>query len=164
MPIKHLNVERFSITSSKSFADVLKAVEKQIGHPDLRKLVEDMASAKSDSELQELVRAAVGPTDLMEFLRLDQGVVLRKELGEDGPQMLRLLVGNPLTMRKMAKFVHDAGSYAPITILIDEQPDGVHLSYDRMASFLASYDNASVMEVAKGLDAAVERVLTTAAN
>jgi hypothetical protein len=51
--------------------------------------------------------------------------------------MLRLLIGNPLVMKEMAKHVPDAGSYAPVTILIDERPDGVYLSYDRMESALA---------------------------
>jgi len=33
----------------------------------------------------------------------------------------------------MAKRVPDAGSYAPVTVLVDERHDGVHVSYDRMA-------------------------------
>jgi hypothetical protein len=37
----------------------------------------------------------------------------------------------------MVKHLPDADSYAPITILIDARPDGVHLSYDRTASLLA---------------------------
>ena len=36
----------------------------------------------------------------------------------------------------MAKHVPDAGSYAPVTVLVDERADGVHLSYDKMASLL----------------------------
>jgi hypothetical protein len=43
-------------------------------------------------------------------------------------------------MKEMAKHVPDAGSYAPITILVDERPEGgVRLSYDRMTSLLAPY-------------------------
>jgi hypothetical protein len=29
----------------------------------------------------------------------------------------------------------DAGSYAPVTVLVDERAEGVYLSYDRMTSF-----------------------------
>lgn len=50
-----------------------------------------------------------------------------------------------------------------MTILIDERPDGVHLSYDRMASLLAPYENAEAMKVAKDLDAKVEGLLSSAA-
>ncbi len=50
---------------------------------------------------------------------------------------MRFMIGNPLIMKEMAKHVPDAGSYAPVTILVDQRPDGVHLSYDNMASLLA---------------------------
>jgi hypothetical protein len=63
----------------------------------------------------------------------------------------------------MVKHVPDAGSYAPVTILIDERSDGVHLSYDRMANFLAPYENAAALKVARELDAKVEALLTSAA-
>ena len=49
-----------------------------------------------------------------------QGVVLRKEMGRDVPKIVRLLIGNPLIMKDMAKHVPDAGSYAPVTVLLDE--------------------------------------------
>jgi hypothetical protein len=45
-----------------------------------------------------------------------------------------LFVGNPLVMKEMAKHVPDAGSYAPVTVLVDEREDGVHLSYDKMVT------------------------------
>jgi len=35
--------------------------------------------------------------------------------------MIRFLIGNPLIMRQMVQHVPDAGSYAPVTILIDER-------------------------------------------
>jgi len=72
-------------------------------------------------------------------------------------------VGNPLIMKQMLEHVPDAGSYAPVTILIDERPDGVHLSYDRVASFLSTYQNEQALKVAKDLDSKVEALLTTAA-
>ena len=64
----------------------------------------------------------------------------------------------------MVNVVPDAGSYAPVTILIDERPDGVHLSYDRMASFLAPYGSPEALAVARDLDAKVESLLATAAR
>jgi hypothetical protein len=63
----------------------------------------------------------------------------------------------------MAKHVPDAGSYAPVTVLVDERADGVHLSYDRMASLLAPYENAEALKVARELDAKVEAMLASAA-
>jgi len=46
---------------------------------------------------------------------------------------------------------------------VDERPDGVHLSYDRMASFLAPYGNADALRVAEYLDNKVETLLREAA-
>ena len=76
---------------------------------------------------------------------------------------LRLVIGNPLVMKEMAKHVPDAGSYAPVTVLVDERTDGVHLSYDRMASFLEPYENLDALKVARELDAKVEKLLNDAA-
>ena len=81
----------------------------------------------------------------MVFMELDHGAILRKESGLDTPKMVRLVIGNPQIMKEMAKLVHDAGSYAPVTVLVDERPDGVYLTYDKMASFLAPYGNADAL-------------------
>ena len=59
----------------------------------------------------------------------------------------------------MAKHVPDAGSYAPVTILVDERKDGVHLSYDRMATLLATYGNPDALAVARDLDSKTEKLI-----
>jgi len=76
---------------------------------------------------------------------------------------VRLVIGNPLIMKEMVKHVPDAGSYAPVTVLIDERADGVHLSYDRMASFLEHYGNADALAVARKLDSKIETLLRKSA-
>jgi len=100
----------------------------------------------------------------MEFTRMDLGAVLRKRNGPQAGQSLRLrlIVGNPVTMSAMVQHVRDAGSYAPVTILIDERADGVRLSYDRMASLLATYESPEALNVAR--DAKVEAILIAAAG
>jgi len=50
-------------------------------------------------------------------------------------------------MKEMAKHVPDAASYAPVTILIDERSDNVHLSYDRMTRLLAPHENSDALAV-----------------
>jgi hypothetical protein len=84
--------------------------------------------------------------------------------GRDTPRMVRLIIGNPLIMQEMAKRVPDVGSYAPVTVLVDERPDGVHISYDRMASLLAPYRNPEALVVARDLDKKVEALLYEAAG
>ncbi len=66
-------------------------------------------------------------------------------------------------MRRMVQHVPDAGSYAPVTILIDERSDGVRISYDRMTSFLAPYENEKALKVALDLDSKIEALLNSVA-
>jgi hypothetical protein len=47
-------------------------------------------------------------------------------------------------------------------VLIDQRPDGVHLSYDKMVSFLAPYENAEAVKIARDLDAKVKGLLESA--
>jgi hypothetical protein len=67
-------------------------------------------------------------------------------------------------MKEMAKHVPDAGSYAPVTVLVDGRADGIHISYDRMASLLAPYGNPDALEVARNLDAKIEDLLRKSAG
>src|SRR5262249_32110660 len=85
------------------------------------------------------------------------------ESGRDTPKLVRLLVGNPLIMKEMTRHTPAAGSYAPVSILVDERGDGVHLAYDRMASLLAPYGNPDSLAVARDLDAKVENLMCKAA-
>ena len=100
----------------------------------------------------------------MEFMRFDAGEVLRKEQGGRGPRILRLVVGNPLIMKEMARTVPDAAAYAPVTILVDERGDGVHLPYDSMESLIALYGSQAALAVARDLDAKIEHRLEAAAR
>src|ERR1700732_853984 len=115
------------------------------------------------AELESTIQKLLGRTGLMSFVQFDHGAIVRKETGRETPRMIRLVIGNPLIMKEMAKHVPDAGSYAPVTVLVDERPDGVHLSYDRMASFLAPYGNSGALAVARNLDKNVEAILLEAA-
>ena len=80
-----------------------------------------------------------------------------------GRRLVRLIAGNPVTMGQMTRHVADAGSYAPVTILIEETPDdGTRVAYDSVVSALAPYDNAAASTVAKRLDAEVLGLLREA--
>jgi hypothetical protein len=64
----------------------------------------------------------------------------------------------------MVKHVPDAGSYAPVTVLIDERPDGVHVSYDKMESYLLNYGSSEALTVARNLDAKITTLLRECAT
>jgi uncharacterized protein (DUF302 family) len=161
--IAKIEVERFSLTTSKPFDEVVAAVNAGIGHPDMAEFARSTHEARSFAELKSAVEKGLSEAELMLFMQLDQGAVLRKETGRDTPRIIRLVIGNPLIMKEMAKHVPDAGSYAPVTVLVDERADGVHLSYDRMASFLAAYKNSEALAVARDLDSKIETLLRESA-
>ena len=162
--IQRVAVERATIISAQPFDVVLAKLAAAVGHPNMAAFGRDVVAASTQTDLERIVNAATGPAGLMEMAHFDIGEVLRKELGNHAPKSVRLVIGNPLIMKEMVKHVPDAASYAPVTILIDERADGVHLSYDLMASQLAPYGNAEASAVAQQLDDKVVDLLTAAAE
>jgi uncharacterized protein (DUF302 family) len=162
--ITTVEVERFSLTSSRPFDEILSAIKGAVGHPDMVEFATATAAARTFPEFESTVREGLGKTGLMLFMELDHGSVISKAMGRDKPRMVRLVIGNPLIMQQMARHVPDAGSYAPVTVLVDERADGVHISYDRMVSLLAPYRNSDALAVARDLDKKVETLLSEAAG
>ena len=72
-----------------------------------------------------------------------------------GRRLVRLIAGNPVTMGQMTRHVADAGSYAPVTILLQQRPGGTRVAYDSVASALAPYHDAAASQVARRLDTEV---------
>ena len=139
MTIAKIEVQRFSLTSSKPFDAVVAMLKSAVGQPDMVEFFKATRAANSFPDLERVVQSALGRTDLMLFAEFDLGAILRRETGAKAPNVMRFVVGNPLIMKEMVKHVPDAGSYAPVTILVDERRDGVHLSYDKMESYLLPY-------------------------
>jgi uncharacterized protein (DUF302 family) len=159
-----IEVERFSLTSSKPFDSVVAALKSAVGQPDIVEFFKSSRAANSFLELERIVHSGLGRTGFMLFAEFDLGAVLRRETGSKMPNSIRLLVGNPLIMKEMVKHVPDAGSYAPVTILIDERPDGVQLSYDKMESYLLPYGSTEALAVARNLDAKITALLRECAS
>jgi hypothetical protein len=159
----HVVLQRLSVISRRTFDEVLRSFTAFIGKPDMCRFQRAINEAETHDDLQRIVGDAVGPSQLMEFARYDAGSILRKADGRPRPRIVRFLVGNPLIMKEMARTVPDAASYAPVTILIDERADGVHLTYDTMESLLEHYDSDPALAVARDLDAKIESLLRKSA-
>jgi uncharacterized protein (DUF302 family) len=163
MALQKIEVQRFSLTTSRPFDAVVASLKAGVGQLDLAAFANASKSQGTFAELEQVINRNMGKTGLMLFLEFDHGAVIRKEAGLEKPKIVRLVIGNPLVMKEMAKHVPDAGSYAPVTVLVDERNDGVHLSYDRMVSFLEPYKSPDALKVARELDAKVEKLLNDAA-
>src|SRR5579863_3406869 len=151
--IRKVEMERYTVTSSKPFDAVVAAIKALIGHPNMAELWQATQLATTAAELEAAIQPVLGESGLMQFVEFDHGMIIRKGTEHHTSRIIRLVIGNPLIMREMAKRVQDTGSYAPVTVLVDELADGVHISYDRMASLLAPYGNRDALCVARDLDA-----------
>jgi uncharacterized protein (DUF302 family) len=156
-------MERLTVTSSKSFENVVAALGAAVGHPNMSEFQNEIAATNTYAEMEDIIRRGLGKSGFMEFARFDLGAILRKEQGTETPKIVRFIIGNPLVMKEVVKRVPDAGSYAPVTVLIDERPNGVSLSYDTMAGLLAPYGSADALKMARDLDLKVEKLLEDAA-
>ena len=152
--------------SERPFDGVLDGIFDGISQPDIGQLFSKLAASTSYEQFSSLVRQAQGSIGLMVFLQLDDDSVLTLDPQApdwDGRRLVRLIVGNPVTMGRMTRHVADAGSYAPVTILIQQMPDGgTRVAYDTLASALAPYHDAAASEVAQQLDTEVVGLLRQA--
>ena len=164
MAIEKVEVERFSLTSSNPFEAVVAALKAAVGQPDMVEFLRTTRATNFFPDLERIVTSGLGRTGFMLFAEFDLGDILRRETGSRTPKIIRLVVGNPLIMKEMVKHVPDAGSYAPVTVLIDERSDGVHVSYDKMESFLLPYGSSEALAVARNLDAKITTLLRECAG
>jgi hypothetical protein len=151
-------VRRHVFDSDRPFQAVLDGVFAGITRPDIGPLFDKLAASTSYEQFSSLVQEAQGRAGLMLFLQLDLDAALALDphaTGQAGRRLVRLIAGNPLTMEQMARHVPDAGSYAPVTVLVQQLPGGTRVAYDSVASALARYHDPAASQVARRLDSEV---------
>jgi hypothetical protein len=152
-------VRRHVLDSERSFSSVLAGIFGGISRPDIGLLFSKLEASTSYEQFSSLVEQAQGSAGLMRFLQLDLDNALTLDPQAPdwaGRRLVRLIAGNPVTMGEMTRHVADAGSYAPVTILIEEMPDGgTRVAYDAVASEIAPYHDAAASRVAERLDTEV---------
>ena len=156
-------VRRHVLDTERPFSAVLDGVFGGISQPDIGLLFSQLTASTSYQEFSSLVAHAQGSAGLMVFLRLDLDHALTIDPQAPdwtGRRLVRLIAGNPVTMGEMTRHVADAGSYAPVTILIQELPDGAtRVAYDTVTSAIAPYHDAAATQVAQRLDTEVLALL-----
>ena len=103
MTTRRVEAERFGVISSKPFQQIVASLKSAVGHPDMAEFARATQSARTFADLEDVVRNGLGKTELMMFMELHLGAILRKETGLDTPRIVRLVIGNPLIMKEMAK-------------------------------------------------------------
>jgi hypothetical protein len=151
-----ITLRRHVLTSERPFQVVLDGIYGGISQPDIGALFAELAVCTSYEKFSELVCQAKGSAGLIRFLQLDLDTVLSLDpqvSHQAGRRLVRLIAGNPVTMGQMTRHLPAAGSYAPVTILIQELPGGgTRVAYDTVASAIAPYADAAASQVAQRLD------------
>jgi hypothetical protein len=86
MAIQTIEVQRFSLTTSRSFEAVVASLKAGVGRLDLAAFASASESPGTFAELEEVINRDMGKTHLMLFLAFDHGAVLRKETGSNKPK------------------------------------------------------------------------------
>jgi hypothetical protein len=151
-------VDHLIIEADKSFADVKAALERDV--PPLNtKIIEllragDVAGARTELEQ--------GP-ELAIFGVRDHGGLLA--IAGKPRHALQYDIGNPLTASKMSRHELFAALYAPLRVVLYENAQGgATFEYDKPSHLFGQTGNAEILAVARGLDAAIARVLLSAAG
>ncbi len=154
--VTHLNFK-----SSKPFAAVTSAIEKQLGHFDPGIGKEFSSTPLNPAEIESKIHAMEGSSGLMIFAVRDHGQLLALK----GKQALgrQYEVGNPLVALEMTQHDLLAGEYAPLRIYVYVGEDKLtHVDYDLPSSVFGRFKSKQIDEVARGLDQKLEKLVTTA--
>src|SRR5215471_16741139 len=100
--ISKIEIERFTLITSKRFDDVVAAIHAGIGHPDMTEFGSVRQKTGSAAELESTIEKAVGKTGLMLFVAFDLGAIISKT-APGRSRIVRLVIGNPLIMKEMAR-------------------------------------------------------------
>jgi hypothetical protein len=151
-------VEHVRIESAKSFADVRVALERTVPQLD-----PSLLKALGDGDVERVSREKKEGADLSIFLIRDHGALLK--IAGKARNALQYDIGNPITASLMTRHRLAAALYAPIRVVLYENDAGHGVfEYDLPSTTFGQFGDERVTVIARGLDAALTRALTRAAE
>jgi uncharacterized protein (DUF302 family) len=155
------SVTHINFKSSKSFAAVTSAIEKQLGkfNPAIDRSFSTMPL--NPAEIEAKIHAVEGSSGLMIFAVRDHGELLALK-GKHGFAR-QYEIGNPLVALEMTQEDLRAGEYAPLRLYVFVGEDDLtHVDYDLPSSIFGRFKSKQVDEVARSLDQKLERLVKNA--
>jgi hypothetical protein len=151
-------IEHVRIICARSFEEVLLALKASTPPLD-PELAEDLRAARTEAIAE---RRSHGP-NLWLFHTRDHGALIAAEGRSE--KALQLDIGNPLTAESMTRHQLGAALYAPLRVLLYEDPDGQAIfEYDLPSSFFSQFGDPRVTAVGRDLDTELEAILLAAAG
>lgn len=135
--------------STKGYDELLAALLADIGERPVP--IDDIATAAGDWEpYRERVESYVGPSGFMLFALLDHGAWITMA-GIDR-KAIRVILGNPLIAITMLRHDVSAGLFAPVELLITDEPAGSSLTYVKPSSLMVVEPHPELLAAAEQLD------------
>jgi uncharacterized protein (DUF302 family) len=162
MNTTRISVDHVRLTTDKSFGDVTKAFEQQLGKfdPDVTKA---LIAAGDVEQAREKIAAMAGSSSFMLFGTQDHGALLR--LAGQKRKAIQYVLGNPLFA--LHKTQHDirASLYAPLRVLIYESEGGrTSIEYDKPSSLFGQFGISEIDASAALLDRRLEALVAGASE
>ncbi len=158
MSRRAIEVTHVVIESQKAAVDVRARLEALI--PPIDPEVSVLLNDGITDRLKQRLEAA---PELSIFLKRDHGVLVG--LYGKVRDAVQYEIGNPLTASTMTRYRLAAGLYAPLRVIVYERADGGScIEYDLPSSLFGQFGDDRVTEVARGLDVALGRALSSAAT
>jgi hypothetical protein len=155
---ERITIEHVRVESGKSFADVRAALERT-----LPRLDPSLPRALGEGDVERVSQEKKGGPELAIFLIRDHGALLK--IAGKPRNALQYDIGNPITASLMTRHRLAAALYAPIRVVLYENDTGHGVfEYDQPSTTFGQFGDEHVTTVALGLDAALARALTRAAQ
>lgn len=151
-------VEHVRIESAKPFADVRAALERT-----LPRLDPSLLKALGEGDPERVSREEKEGPELSIFLVRDHGALLK--IAGKARNALQYDIGNPITASLMTRHRLAAALYAPIRVVLYENDAGHGVfEYDQPSTTFGQFGDERVTVIALGLDEALTKALTRAAE
>jgi uncharacterized protein (DUF302 family) len=148
MPKSSYVASHVRVTSTKAFAEVSKAFERQLGKYDPAAL--QLSSPDDAAQVRARLEAMAGASGFMLFGGYDHGALLT--LFGEPRKAMQYVVGNPLFAMRMTRRKLAAGLYAPLRVFISEDANETVVEYDTASSLFGQFGDPDVSAVAAMLD------------
>lgn len=140
---------RVRYESPKSYDELVAALLADIG--DKPVLINNVVAAGDGwNSFRSEVETHVGPSGFMLFGLIDHGAWITKAGIER--KALRVILGNPLIAITMLRHDVTAGLFAPVELLILNEPTGSSLTYVKPSSLMLVEPNNELLSAAIELD------------
>src|SRR6516165_4312300 len=121
MSVSRIAVDHVRVVADKPFDVVAKAFEQQLGRFNSEVVSQSLAAGEEAEKVRTKIEAMAGPSGFMLFQTSDHGALLR--LTGQRKKAIQYVVGNPLIAIQMTQHDIRSGLYAPLRVLIYENPE-----------------------------------------